>query len=470
MSVLRLEVPEKLELLLGAARYLGAHGGRGSAKSHFFAEKAVIRNYERPAKGVCIREVQESIKDSVKALIEAKIQKFGLGSFYEVTQTEIRGRNGSLMIFRGMQSYNAENIKSLEGFDWAWCEEAQTLSDVSLRMLRPTLRNEGSELWFSWNPRHDTDAVDKLLRGPNKPKDSIVIEVNWQDNPWFPDVLRREMEEDYAADPEMADHVWGGNYEIVSEGAYYARLLVAAEKEGRVGHFPYDHRRPVKTAWDLGVDDYTAVWFIQDDGLTATVIDYYEASGDGADAVISTALPELFIPPAHDEAYACWSRQQALAGLGRSEPFKYGEHYLPHDIKAREWGAGARSRVETVSSLGLKNIRKGVATNPADRVTAVRRLLPVVRFNQTPRVQLGMQRLRRYRRKWNDALQTYTTPEHDENSHGADAFGEFAINCGIYPPPPEKPKPKIETRLPTLNELVQEHDRSRRSLGNRIRN
>src|SRR5690606_16325517 len=133
---------------------------------------------------------------------------------------------------------------------------------------------------------HDSDAVDALLRGPKKPSDAIVVEVNWQDNPWFPDVLRKEMEEDYAADPEMADHVWGGNYEIVSEGAYYAKALVQAEREGRVGYFPPNPNALVRTAWDLGVDDYTAVWFIQDDGFKATVIDYYEASGDGGDDIM----------------------------------------------------------------------------------------------------------------------------------------------------------------------------------------
>lgn len=427
-----------------------------------------MRNYERPCKGVCIREVQESIKDSVKALIESKIEKLGLGGFYDITRDEIRGLNGSLMIFRGMQSYNAQNIKSLEGFDWAWVEEAQTLSAISLRMLRPTLRKEGSELWFGWNPRHDTDAVDMLLRGANKPKGAIVVEVNWQDNPWFPDALRQEKDEDYAADPEMADHVWGGNYEIVSEGAYYARLLVDAEKNGRVGHFPYKPSLPVRTAWDIGVDDYTAVWFIQDDGVNATVIDYYEASGDGADDVLSVCMPEIFVPPPYEERFRGWSREAALIGLGRTEPLKYAAHFLPHDVRMREWGHGARSRVETLTALGLKNIAKGIPHVPADRIQAVRRILPVTRFNLIPRVELGMKRLRRFRRKWNDALQTYTTPEHDENSHGADAFGEYAVNCGINPPKPvAAPKP-INTRIPTLDEIVKSTFKNRKSIGNRI--
>jgi phage terminase large subunit len=468
LSTLRAEVPRKLLPLLQPARYLAAHGGRGGSKSHFFAEKAVLKNFQSPAKGVCIREVQESIKDSVKALIEQKIQKFGLGSFFEITRDEIRGANGSLMIFKGMQSYNAENIKSLEGFDWAWVEEAQTLSAVSLRMLRPTIRKEGSEIWFSWNPRHDTDAVDQFLRGPNKPKDAIVVEVNWNDNPWLPEVLRAEKDADYAADPEMAEHVWGGGYEIISEGSYYGKLLAEAEKQGRIGNFPAKPNSLTKTSWDIGVDDYTAVWFVQDDGFQATVVDYYEVSGDGADDIVAACMPEVFIPPKMDERWLGWSKEQVLEDLGRQAPFKYGTSFLPHDIKFREWGAGARTRIESLSSFGVRNIAKGAAANPADRIQAVRRILPVVRFNNTPRVAVGLKRLRRYRRKFNDQLQTYTTPEHDENSHGADAFGEYAINCGIHPPPePKKAKP-IETRLPTLNEIVKEHTNRRKFIGNRI--
>jgi len=437
---LRAKVPRKLAPLLMPARYKGAFGGRGGGKSHCFAEQVVLRCYERPIKVVCIREVQESIKDSVKALIEQKIEKLGLGWFFDVLGPEIRGRNGSLIIFRGMQSYNAENIKSLEGFDMAWVEEAQTLSDISLRLLRPTIRKEGSEIWFSWNPRHDTDPVDKLFRGSGKPSDAIVVEVNWNDNPWFPEVLRKEKDEDYARDPEMADHVWGGNYEIVSEGAYYARMIVQAEQEGRIGDFPYDPRLPVITSWDLGIDDYTAIWFWQEDGLYATAIDYYETQNEFAADIVANALPELFIPPPMDEKWLGWSKASALIALDRETPFQYGEHYFPHDIKIREWGSGSRSRVESVRQLGVTNIRKGAQTKPDDRINAVRALLPRVRFNNTERVQLGIKRLRRYRRRWNDSLNRYMGPEHNDDSHGADAFGEYAINVKVELPRPRKPK------------------------------
>lgn len=423
------DVPQKLAPLLRPARYKGAHGGRGGAKSHFFAGKLVALCRRKPTRWVCIREVQNSIRESVRQLIIDKIDAMGLGWFFEVREQEIRAQNGSLIVFKGMQSYNAANIKSLEDFDGAWVEEAQTLSEYSLRMLRPTIRKPNSEIWFSWNPRHDTDAVDKFLRGPTPPDDSIVVEVNWQDNPWFPDVLLKEMQQDYANDPEMAEHVWGGGYEIVSEGAYYARLIAQAEKDGRIGHYPYDPALPVITSWDIGVDDYTAVWFWQENGTNATVIDYWETHDQGADDVVASCMPEIFIKPEFDDRFADWSREFALQELDRTEPFQYGKHYLPHDIKMREWGAGARSRVQSLMKIGVKPIHKGAQNGPAERIAATRSLLPLVRFHRTPRVDQGLKRLRRYRRRWNDHMQTYQGPLHDESSHGADAFGEYAINC-----------------------------------------
>ena len=438
--IIRTDVPRKLAPLIEPRRYKGAHGGRGSGKSHFFAEQLIIRCFRQTTRAVGIREVQNSIKESVRQLLVDKIAKLGLEDEFEVIETEIRGRNGSQIIFKGMQSYNADNIKSLEGFDIAWVEEAQSLSERSWRLLRPTIRKPQSEIWCSWNPRHDTDAVDAFFRGPHKPKDAVCVEINWRDNPWFPVTLYDEMERDFAADPEMAEHTWNGGYELVSEGAYYARLISQAEKEGRIGHFPYNPALPVRTGWDLGVDDYTAVWFVQDNGKVATVVDYYEAQGDGAEQIIATALPELFIPPPWNEEFVGWSMPRALAEIGRDRPFKYGEHYFPHDIRMREWGGGARSRVEVAQQLGLKTIRKGAATNPADRIQAVRGVLPMVRFNLTPRVEQGLKRLRRYRRKMNDALGTYQGPLHDENSHGADSFGEWAINSSLVPPD-ETPKP-----------------------------
>jgi len=430
LSVLRVDVPEKLEPLLYPARYKGAHGGRGGAKSHFFGEQAVLKTFEGK-RVVCIREVQNSIKDSVKQLVESKIAKLGLQSKFEVLRDEVRGPRGGLMVFRGMQDYNADNIKSLEGFDVAWVEEAQSISARSWRLLRPTIRKPESEIWCSWNPRWDTDPVDEFFRGANKPKDAVCVEINWRDNPWFPGVLKDEMDRDFSADPEMAEHVWNGGYEIVSEGAYYARLLAQAEKEGRIGHFPHDPRRKVFTSWDLGISDYTTVWFFQHDGTYVNVIDYYETNGDGFDDVVGYALPEQFIPPPLEHKFDGWSQPMAMERLGRTEPFRYEKHFLPHDVRVREQGAGGRHRHQILDALGLKPLAKGVPDRNDNRIPAVRSMLPITRFHNTPRVQAGLKRLRRFRRKFNDALGTYTTPIHDEASHASDSFGEFAVNCPI---------------------------------------
>lgn len=398
----------------------------------------MLRCYAAKTRAVCIREVQNTIRESVRQLLIDKIQALGLGKFFDPMEGEIRGRNGSLIVFKGMQTYNAENIKSLEDFDIAWVEEAQTFSEKSLRLLRPTIRKDGSEIWFSWNPRHDTDAVDKFFRGGNKPTNSVVCPVNWYDNPWFPKVLVDEKNQDYADQPEMAEHVWGGGYEIITEAAYYAKHIAAAEREGRVGFYPHLPALPVYTGWDLGVDDYTAIWFVQIiDGVKVRVIDYFESSGIGADDILADGLPEY--------TRDLQDRVAKLVEIGRDRPFTYQRHFLPHDIGNREWGAGAKTRIETLVGLGvpLDSIHRGVAQNPEERINATRRLLPVCEFHQSKRVMLGLSRLRRYSRKFNDHLGTYLGPLKDGNDHGADAFGEFAVNCGLTPPKVAPPKPPV---------------------------
>jgi phage terminase large subunit len=467
LTTLDIETPRAfLPLLADVApdgrpvRYRAAYGGRGSAKSHEFAEMLVERCYMRKTRAVCIREVQHSLRESVRQLVVDKTIKFGLGADFWLLEKEIRCPHGGIIIFRGMQSYNAENIKSLEDYDVAWVEEAQTLSERSLRLLRPTIRRDGSEIWFTWNPRHDSDAVDKFFRGAAPPPGTIAIQVNWNENPWFPHVLREEMAFDRDTDPEMAAHVWDGGYEIISEGSYYGRLLAQAQSQGRVGFFPHDPALPVSTAWDIGVDDYTAIWFLQQNARQVRVINYYEASGIGADQIIKEALPELIPNP----------RQAALALIvAQREPYRYAEHFLPHDVKLREWGGGARMRIENLMAYGMpqNSIRVGVSADPADRIDAVRRLFPYLWFYQGPikdqGVNLGMKRIRNYRRRFNESLQTFTGPLHDENSHGCDALGEYAINSPlariVEPPPAEKkarpgqvvllgePEPRRTTRI-----------------------
>lgn len=213
---LTIKTPRWARPLLDAKRYKGAKGGRGSGKSHFFAEMAVEEMVMDPCMSiVCIREIQKSLKFSAKKTIEAKIAALGVSDLFDVTQTEIRRVGGSgVMIFEGMQDHTADSIKSLEGFGRAWVEEAQRLSARSLELLRPTIREEGSEIWFSWNPVHKDDPVELFFeeQADIAPDNMALIHVNFDQNPFLPDTLRDEMLRDKRGDPDKFAHVWLGEY------------------------------------------------------------------------------------------------------------------------------------------------------------------------------------------------------------------------------------------------------------------
>jgi phage terminase large subunit len=220
-SILEIPTARAFKPLLEPSRYKGAYGGRGSGKSHFFAELLVEQCVLKPGTRVaCVREVQRSLKNSVKLLVEDKIRTLGVKGF-DILDAEIRTPGGGVVIFQGMQNHTADSIKSLEGFDIAWCEEAQSLSQRSLDLLRPTIRKPGSELWFSWNPNKPTDPVDTLLRGEDAPTDAIVVEANYSDNPWLPEELRVDLEDDRRRDPDKFLHVWGGHYSLNSEARVF---------------------------------------------------------------------------------------------------------------------------------------------------------------------------------------------------------------------------------------------------------
>jgi len=225
---LEASLPEKVRALLVPARYKGLWGGRGGVKSHTFARLMLLKCLRQSGtRALCAREVQNSLKESVKLLLEDLIEQFDLGKQFEVQETRILTPGDGRIVFEGLQNHTAQSIKSLEGFHIAWVEEAQSLSKRSLRLLRPTIRAKGSELWFSWNPEKPTDPIDDLLRGEMPPANAIVIETNWQDNPHFPDELRQEMERDYARDAETASHVWGGKYVVRSNASVFRNYRVA---------------------------------------------------------------------------------------------------------------------------------------------------------------------------------------------------------------------------------------------------
>lgn len=236
-----LPTPEVFEPLLKPSRYKGAYGGRGSGKSHFFAELLVEENIRNKLDNVCLREKQKSLKFSIKKLIEEKIQAMNAGYYFEVLDHKIKTRRGGVIIFEGLQNHTAESIKSLEGFDRALIEEGQSLSQRSIDILRPTIRKEGSEIWAAWNPYLETDPIE-FLRGDEAPKDSIIVEANYMDNPFFPEVLRKEMEYDRSRDVEKYEHIWLGAYQRSSESRVFKNWTIE------------EFERPKGTVYRLGAD------------------------------------------------------------------------------------------------------------------------------------------------------------------------------------------------------------------------
>lgn len=238
--------------LLAPARYKGAKGGRGSGKSHFFAERAILAAITAKRDIVCVREIQRTLDQSVKKLLEIKLEALGVRERFTVQDRSITSDLGGKIIFEGMQNHNADSIKSLEGYDLAWVEEAQSLSQRSLDLLRPTIRKPDSELWFSWNPNEPSDPVDKFFA--DGPPDSACAHATYQDNPWFPEVLRKDMEWDRARDPEKYAWIWLGEYQRHSETRVFKNWKVEEFDErpkGTIFRFGAD--------WGYAIDPSTLV-------------------------------------------------------------------------------------------------------------------------------------------------------------------------------------------------------------------
>ncbi len=276
------QLPEWAERLWEPSRYKVMRGGRGSAKSRTAASALLIQAVQQPHRVLCAREIQKSIKDSVKRLLDDEIARLGLAEFFESTENEIRGRNGSLFIFAGLRN-NTASIKSIEGVTRCWVEEAQTISRSSLDDLIPTIRAPGSEIWFTYNPRHATDPIDVMFKADELPPQTILLHVNWQDNPWFPEVLRQEMEYDKRRDPDKYRHIWEGQYQTSSEARVFKNWTVE------------EFERPAGTVFRLGADwgfsiDPSVLVRCSIDGNRMYVD--YEAWAVGCEIV---NLPELFM-------------------------------------------------------------------------------------------------------------------------------------------------------------------------------
>lgn len=361
---------------------------------------------------VCIREVQKSLKDSAKKLIEDKLAKHSLGEAqgFRVYKDVIQTPGDGIITFTGMQDHTADSVKSMEGFHRAWTEEAQSLSARSMGMLRPTIRWEDesrgliSELWFSWNPERPTDPVDMLLRGDKVPKDAAVVRANWSDNPWFPKVLDAERKEDLENRPERYGHVWEGEYATVLEGAYYAQHLTQAQLTGRIAFFAHDPLMKQYAIWDIGGTsrkaDATSIWIVQYINEEVRVLNYYEAVG------------QPFTAHVH------WLRSHGYEEAICVLPHDGDKHDTVSTVTPASFLRDAGFSVETVPNQGA-----GAAML---RVEAARQMFPHVRFNEDT-TKAGREALGWYHAKIDEKRRFDLGPDHDWSSHAADAWGLVAI-------------------------------------------
>ena len=390
------DFPRKLTFLFEPARYKVAHGGRGSGKSWAFARALILMSAKKPLRILCGREVQKSIKDSVHRLLNDQIQALGLGASFDVLENEIRGKNGSLFLFAGLSQHTVESIKSFEGVDICWLEEAQVITKRSYDVLLPTIRKNGSEVWLSLNPDMDTDETYQRFVA-NPPPAALVEQVNWRDNPWFPEVLEAERQETLRRDPESYDNIWEGKPKRVAEGAIYALEIDACYTQNRVRAVPYDPMLSVHLVWDLGWNDAMTVGFFQRSGAEMRCIEYIEDSFRTLDWYIAEV---------------------------EKRPYRIGTYFIPHDGRARDFKTG-KSTEEILQAMG-KTVEVLPAMSIEEGIKAARMLFPRMYFDADKAAPL-LEHLKRYKRTINQRTNEPGAPLHDEHSHGADMFRYAAM-------------------------------------------
>ncbi len=411
---IEITAPEPLRFLFEKDkwRYKVAWGGRGGAKSHTFAKALLVRGMSEDLRVLCTREIQKSISESVHQLLEDQIKAMGLEGQYDVLTHEIRGRKyETTFVFSGLREHSVESIKSYEGIDVCWVEEAQGVSRRSWQILTPTIRKPNSEIWVSLNPEMETDETyQRFIVSP--PPKSIVVKINWSDNPWFPDVLnderlhckRTEPEEDYL-------NIWEGVPRSTVFGAIYSNEMRRMEEDRRIRGVPYDPRYPVHTVWDLGWNDkMVVIMFQKPDPTTINIINYYENN------FVSYAEVVEF-----------------MNGL----KYTWGYDYLPHD--GRNKNAQTKKSAEMVlRGLGRRHVRIIDRTKDKNEdIRQSRMLFPRIYVDDADKSAIArkaghegayvggrrlVECLRRAKRNVPTTTNEPREVTHDEYSHGLDAF------------------------------------------------
>lgn len=392
------EFPEKLQFLFDPARFKVAHGGRGSGKSWGFARALLLQGAAEPLRILCTREVQKSIKDSVHKLLSDQIEALGLGWFYQILDNEIRGQNGTEFTFAGLAAHTIESIKSYEGVDRVWIEEGQVVRKRSWDVLIPTIRRPSSEIWVTYNPELENDETHQRF-AINPPPNSVVVEINYSDNPWFPKELEAERLHSKLTNPKDYDWIWEGKCKPAVAGAIYYDEVARAEAENRVCNVPYDPLLKVHVVFDLGWNDAMAISLVQKHTSELRIIEYIETSHKTLD-YYSVMLKE--------------------------KHYNWGTLYLPHDGRHKDYKTG-KSAEEIMKALDWT-----VAITPnmsiEDGLRMTRMTFGRMYFDRLKTERL-VQCAKRYRRSINQQTQEPGAPLHDEWSHGADNLRYIAINA-----------------------------------------
>lgn len=397
MSRLKIEVPERYLPLFTPTRYKVLFGGRGSGKSWSAARALVTLAAAKPIRVLCARETQKSIQESVHRLLKDQIDSLGLADRFEVQETKILGRNGAEFTFAGIRQQGITNLKSYEGTDICWVEEAQVVSKRSWDVLIPTIRKPGSEIWITFNPELDSDETyERFVLNP--PDGAWVCKANWDANPWFPQVLDQERQDLLKRDPVAYRTVWEGECRPAVEGAIYGREMVALLEQGRVRNVPYDPLLKVHTFWDLGWNDDTSIILVQKAASEVRIIDHVH----GSMQTLADYVQQL-----------------------QAKPYRWGTDFLPHDGNSRSVNTG-KSAKEILEALG-----RSVAIVPRldveEGIQAARLMFARTYFDEQKAGRL-LQSLKKYRRQMNQSTGSFGAPLHDDASHDADAFRYLAVS------------------------------------------
>lgn len=380
------------------------YGGRGGGKSHDVAGALLVIGVQKKMFIVCAREIQKSIKDSVHRLLKNKIMENPeLKAFYTVLNDKITGANGTEFVFTGLK-HDPDAVKSLEGADICWIEEAANVSERSIEILDPTIRKDGSEIWITFNPRYATDPVwVEFVVGADE--DTFVKKVGWRDNPWFPQTMEKLRLKKLKNDPVAYQHIWEGEFDERFQGAVYASQLKTAREQGRISRVPYKAGIPVYSAWDLGKNDATSIWFYQIVGKEIRVLNFYETNNED--------LP-------HYAEYV------------RSLPYKVEAHGMPHDSRHERLGMKGSIKSQ-LTEMGLNCVDVKMISEEAG-IALARTTIAEMWFDEEG-TKDGIHSITNFQYEWDDTKQVFKSkPKHDWSSHAADAFRYMAIMINNYEP------------------------------------